>query len=148
MKKYILPTIILILCSAIVSAQELPNFMNRNSFISPEINSSEVTFRIKAPNAREINLYGSWMPNRTDSESLVEKKDSLWEVTLPLPEPDIYTYHFIIDGIVMNDAANVLMQRDGTRYLSMLFYVISLVMKCFEKEFTLQVRLILDGLTK
>ena len=121
MKKYILPTIILILCSAIVPAQELPNFMNRNSFISPEINGSEVTFRIKAPNAREINLYGSWMPNRTDSESLVEKEDSLWEVTLPLPEPDIYTYHFIIDGIVMNDAANVLMQRDGTRYLSMLF---------------------------
>lgn len=121
MKKYILPAIILILCSTIVSAQELSNFMNRKPIISPEINSSEVTFRIKAMKAREVKLYGSWMPNYTDSESLIEKEDGLWEMTLPLPEPDIYTYHFIVDGIVMSDAANVLMQRDGTRYLSMLF---------------------------
>lgn len=121
MKKYILPAIILILCSAIVPAQELSNFMKRNSIISPQINDSEVTFRIKAQKAREVKLYGSWMPNYTDSESLIEKENGLWEVTLPLPEPDIYTYHFIVDGIVMSDAANVLMQRDGTRYLSMLF---------------------------
>lgn len=121
MKKYLLSAIFLILCSTLVSAQELANFMNRKPLISPEINGSEVTFRINGPKAREINLYGSWMPNYMDSESLVEKEDGLWEVTLPLPEPDIYTYHFILDGIVMSDAANVLMQRDGTRYLSMLF---------------------------
>lgn len=121
MKKYIFSTLILILWSTLVSTQELANFMNRKPIISPEIKGIEATFRIKTPKAREVELYGSWMPNYTDREVLIEKEEGVWEVTLPTPEPDIYTYHFLVDGVVMNDAANILMQRDGTRYLSVLF---------------------------
>jgi enterochelin esterase family protein len=121
MHKQIIPAIILLLCSTFVSAQELANFVNRKPINSPEINGHEVIFRIKAPKAREVKMYGSWMPNYTDTTPLTEKEEGVWETTLPLPEADIYTYHFIVDGIVMSDAANILMQRDGTRYLSMLF---------------------------
>lgn len=121
MNKHILPAILLILCSTFVSAQELANFMSRKPIVSPEFNGSEVIFRIKAPKAREVRIYGSWMPNYTDTTPLTEKEEGVWEATLTVPEPDIYTYHFIVDGITMSDAANILMQRDGTRYLSMLF---------------------------
>ena len=108
MKKYIFSTLILILWSTLVSTQELANFMNRKPIISPEIKGIEATFRIKTPKAREVELYGSWMPNYTDREVLIEKEEGVWEVTLPTPEPDIYTYHFLVDGVVMNDAANIL----------------------------------------
>ena len=50
------------------------------------------------------------------------KKDEagLWSVTIPAPAPELYTYSFIVDGLSVTDANNVLMQRDGTRYLSVL----------------------------
>lgn len=121
MKKYILLSSFLYICFSLVTAQELANFVNRKPIVSPEIKGNEVTFRIKAPKAREVMLYGSWMLKYTDREVLIEKEEGVWKVTLPVPEPDIYTYHFIVDGIVMNDAANIMMQRDGTRYLSVLF---------------------------
>ena len=38
----------------------------------------------------------------------------------PHSTPELYTYSFNVDGISYNDPANVLMQRDGTRYLSVL----------------------------
>jgi enterochelin esterase family protein len=41
-------------------------------------------------------------------------------VKIPLPAPEIYTYNFVVDGVAVNDPQNVLVQRDGTRYLPML----------------------------
>ena len=38
----------------------------------------------------------------------------------PHSHSELYTYSFNVDGISYNDPANVLMQRDGTRYLSVL----------------------------
>lgn len=120
MKKINLLSLLLFLCSVLLPAQELNNFMNRTPIVSPEFSDGEVTLRIKAPKAREVKLYGSWMANYTDTQPLTEKEEGIWEVKLPTPSPDIYTYHFIVDGVVMSDAANILMQRDGTRYLSMM----------------------------
>ena len=47
-------------------------------------------------------------------------ENNVWEVTIPLPEPEIYTYNFVADGVSVNDPQNVMVQRDGSRYLSML----------------------------
>jgi enterochelin esterase family protein len=38
----------------------------------------------------------------------------------PKPATELYTYNFIVDGLVVNDANNIFLQRDGTRYLSVL----------------------------
>jgi enterochelin esterase family protein len=46
--------------------------------------------------------------------------DGIWETTIALPEPEIYTYNFIVDGVSVNDPVNFMVQRDGTRYLNML----------------------------
>lgn len=100
-----------------VSAQELANFNRRQQIVSPEISEGQVTFRLDADYATQVLLAGNWM----DNQSIPMKKESgIWSVTIDLPEPEIYTYSFIVDGVSVNDPLNYLVQRDGTRYLNML----------------------------
>ena len=82
--------------------------------------NDSVTFRLRAPYATTVSMYGAWMPGYGDSIPLKRNAEYVWEVTIPAPSPEIYTYHFIVDGVTTSDPSNVLMQRDGTRYLSML----------------------------
>ncbi|MBN1985319.1 MAG: esterase [Prolixibacteraceae bacterium] len=102
------------------NAQELANFMRRAPIVSPEIGEKIVTFRVAAPDAKLVRLYGSWMPDRNSSVNMMKDTAGVWTISIPTPSPELYTYHFIVDGIVVNDSRNVFMQRDGTRYLSVL----------------------------
>ena len=103
------------------SAQELANFSrNAQQIVSPEIKGDSVTFRLSANYATVVNLYGNWMANYTDVVPLKKGNDGVWEVTIAAPEPEIYTYNFIVDGVSVNDPRNFMVQRDGTRYLNML----------------------------
>ena len=102
-----------------VNAQELANFQRVN-VVSPEVKDGQVTFRLKADYATDVQLYGSWMPGYGDRIQLKRGQNYIWEVTIPAPTPEIYTYNFFVDGGSVSDPTNVLMQRDGTRYLSML----------------------------
>ena len=102
-----------------VNAQELANFQRVN-VVSPEVKDGQVTFRLKADYATDVQLYGSWMPGYGDRIQLKRGENYIWEVTIPAPTPEIYTYNFFVDGVSVSDPTNVLMQRDGTRYLSML----------------------------
>ena len=103
------------------SAQELANFSrNAQQIVSPEIKGDSVTFRLSANYATVVNLYGNWMANYTDVVPLTKGNDGVWEVTITAPEPEIYTYNFIVDGVSVNDPRNFMVQRDGTRYLNML----------------------------
>ena len=105
-----------------VSAQELANFSrNAQQIVSPEVKGDSVTFRLSANYATVVNLYGNWMANYTDVVPLKKGNDGVWEVTIAAPEPEIYTYNFIVDGVSVNDPRNYMVQRDGTRYLNMLF---------------------------
>ena len=101
------------------SAQELANF-RRIAVISPEIGERTVTFRISSPQAKLVRIYGSWM--RSSDSSVDMKKDSTgtWSVSIARPASELYTYNFIIDGLNVNDANNIFLQRDGVRYLSVL----------------------------
>ena len=102
-----------------VNAQELANFQRVN-VVSPEVKDGQVTFRLRADYATDVKLYGSWMPGYGDRIQLTRGENYIWEVTVPAPTPEIYTYNFFVDGVSVNDPTNVLVQRDGTRYLSML----------------------------
>ena len=105
-----------------VSAQELSNFNfgGRAQVKSPEIKGDSVTFRLNANYATVVNLYGNWLPGFTDVIPMKKGADGIWETTIALPEPEIYTYNFIVDGVSVNDPVNFMVQRDGTRYLNML----------------------------
>ncbi len=118
-------------CFSILHAQELTNFMNRKPTVSPEIGETEVTFRFMAPKADSVKITGGFTPTVKMKTSfgemdvpgpldLVKDETGLWSITLPLPEPELYTYSFIVDGISANDPNNTFMQRDGSRYLSVL----------------------------
>ena len=104
-------------------AQELNNFSfgRQAPVISPEIQGDSVTFRLKADYATVVKLSGSWMPNPYGGTiDMFRGPGNVWEVKIPLPEPEIYTYNFVVDGVAVNDPQNVYVQRDGTRYLPML----------------------------
>lgn len=100
-------------------SQELANFRMAN-ILSPEIGEDNVTFRFTAPQAKLVRLYGSWMADYSSSVNMMKDTAGVWTLSIRKPSPELYTYHFIVDGLVVNDPRNVFMQRDGTRYLSVL----------------------------
>ena len=113
----------LLLAASALCAQELTNFAfwGQKPVISPEVQNDSVTFRLKADYATVVKLSGSWMPNPWGGTiDMTRGENNVWEVTIPLPEPEIYTYNFVADGVSVNDPQNVMVQRDGSRYLSML----------------------------
>jgi len=125
--------------------QELSNFWGRGQIISPEIGENEVTFRFMAPQADSVKITGGFTPivkretsrgtmNVPSSLELSKDEKGLWSITLPLPEPELYTYSFIVDGLNVNDPNNVFMQRDGTRYLSVLLIPGEMTENYFEAE--------------
>ncbi len=130
MKKYIF-SIIALFVFAGAFAQEIGNFMGRQPIVSPEIGDKNVTFRISAPYAESVELTGGFTPlvktetpfgsmDVPSNVPMAKNGDGLWSVTIELPEPELYTYSFIVDGVSINDPNNIFMQRDGTRYLSVL----------------------------
>jgi len=105
--------------------QELTNFAFGDrgpQIVSPEVKDGKVTFRLNANYATRVQLSGNWMANPwTGTEEMQKGPNGIWEITIDAPEPEIYTYNFIVDGVSVNDPLNDKVQRDGTRYLDMLF---------------------------
>jgi enterochelin esterase family protein len=79
----------------------------RQNIASPEVQSDgRVTFRLKAPQAREVQV---------ECESLkkipMEKDDQgVWSATTPPLDPDYYGYSFTVDGLRCMDLGNPLMK--------------------------------------
>ena len=131
MKKKLFFTIICLSVFAVTFSQELANF-RRAPIVSPEIGEKTVTFRIAAPQAKLVRLYGSWMRSFDSSVNMLQDTAGVWSVSIPKPQPELYTYNFIVDGFTVNDVNNVLLQRDGTRYLSVLLVPGDLTANYFE----------------
>ena len=123
MKKIFILLASCLLAVSALQAQELTNFAfgGQKPVISPEIVQDSVIFRLKADYATVVKLSGSWLPNPwTGTIDMTRGENNVWSVKVPLPSPEIYTYYFVVDGVAVNDPQNVLVQRDGTRYLPML----------------------------
>ena len=123
MKKILTVLSAALVLAASLQAQELTNFNfgGQAPVISPEIQGDSVTFRLKADYATIVKLSGSWMPNPWgDTIDMTRGANNVWSVKIALPSPEIYTYNFVVDGVAVNDPQNVLVQRDGTRYLPMI----------------------------
>ena len=120
MKKTILAVAVAAL-SLSLSAQELTNVTGfggrRAPVVSPQITDTTVTFRLAADYATIVKLNGTW-PGGQNLD--MRKTNGVWEVSVPTPDPEIYTYSFSVDGVSVNDPQNVLVQRDGSRFLNML----------------------------
>lgn len=89
--------------------------------VSPEIHGNNtVTFRFKAPKAVRVQLTGDFLPVQKNAKfeapgivDLKEGQEGVWEYTTPEPlKPELYSYSFIVDGLRVNDPANVYLIRD------------------------------------
>lgn len=89
--------------------------------VSPEIHDNNtVTFRFKAPKAVRVQLTGDFLPVQKNAKfeapgivDMKEGQEGVWEYTTPEPlKPELYSYSFIVDGLRMNDPANVYLIRD------------------------------------
>ena len=125
MKRFSILLAALLIAMTTLSAQELTNFAFGNRgprIVSPEVKDGKVTFRLAANYATVVKLSGNWMANPwTGTIDMQKGEGGIWEVTIDAPEPEIYTYNFWVDGVSVNDPLNDKVQRDGTRYLNMLF---------------------------
>jgi enterochelin esterase-like enzyme len=74
--------------------------------ISPQVGRDRrVTFRVNAPQAKDVALYGNWSGG-TGPLPLKRGGDGVWTATVgPLP-PQIYTYTFGVDGLRVPDPVN------------------------------------------
>ena len=111
-----------LLLAGAASAQEIANFNRGQQVDSPQVLSDgRIIFRLAADYATVVTLSGNWMAQGEGPLAMKKGEGGVWEVTVTGLEPEIYTYNFIVDGVPVNDPSNYKVQRDGTRFLNMLF---------------------------
>jgi enterochelin esterase family protein len=76
--------------------------------ISPEVHADRrVTFRLRAPNAKEVVLARETAAARLP---MTKGDQGVWTVTTEALEPDLYGYSFVADGVSLIDPGNPLMK--------------------------------------
>ena len=66
-----------------------------------------VTFRVRAPHAAEVGLWGVWMPlPPTQSQPMVREAGGDWAITLGPLEPGAAIYTVSVDGVTTPDPVN------------------------------------------
>jgi len=77
-----------------------------DTLVSPETHPDRtVTFRIRAPKASEIGLFGDWMPIGK-LEPLTKGADGVWSITTGPIEATGHLYTFNVDGVTITDPIN------------------------------------------
>jgi enterochelin esterase-like enzyme len=98
---------VLVSCAAFIFAQAPPAKPSPAATVSPEVHDSRsVTFRLRAPNAKEVLL------DLEGAKPLAMQKDDqgVWALTTTVLEPDYYGYAFIVDGVHLTDPSNPLLK--------------------------------------
>jgi enterochelin esterase-like enzyme len=79
---------------------------------SPDVRDDRtVTFRLKAPEARHVALVGPAILLALDAERPVpfqKGDDGVWSLTVGPLRPDLYVYHFDVDGMRIADPGNTI----------------------------------------
>lgn len=78
---------------------------------SPEVHDDgTVTFRLRAPNAKEVKLPSgsilTTLGKGNDPIPFTRGDDGVWTLTIGPLEPDMYAYHFNVDGMQIADPSN------------------------------------------
>jgi enterochelin esterase-like enzyme len=86
---------------------------------SPEVAADRsVTFRVAAPKASAVSISCECLTAsvRTANEgerAMTRDSSGLWTLTIPAVEPEIYAYHFTVDGFGMLDPRNPTVKYSG-----------------------------------
>jgi len=71
--------------------------------VSPEIGDLQVTFRVRAPQAKVVALRGQW---NKDAVPLTRGDDGVWTATVTPAPAGVWEYSFTIDGLNIIDSLN------------------------------------------
>lgn len=101
--------------------------VNTGDIVSPELKNQTVTFKLLAPNAKEVVVEADFFEKVKRQTSfgmmetpgqipMVKGQDGVWTYTTSMPSPELHTYCFYVDGMRMLDPSNVYMIRDIATY--------------------------------
>jgi enterochelin esterase-like enzyme len=77
-----------------------------DGLVSPEVHSDgKVTFRIRAPKAAEVTLFGDWLPPGS-KHPMTKDAEGVWSATVGPIEATLHLYSFTVDGVTMADPVN------------------------------------------
>jgi enterochelin esterase-like enzyme len=77
-----------------------------DGLVSPEAHSDQtVTFRVRAPKAATVTLYGDWMAVGT-TQPMTRSEDGVWSFTTTPLEANGHLYWFNLDGVAVADPIN------------------------------------------
>ncbi len=94
------------------------------NIISPEIHAdNSVTFRLFAPNAKDVQVTGDFLPSvKMDTpmgqmdgpgkSALTKDENGVWSLKTQVLNPELYNYSFVIDGFTTTDPSNPFLIRD------------------------------------
>lgn len=129
---FLLSFLVFALCIMTPDASRGQEISQQAPVVSPELAAgNSVTFRIKAPDASEVQLTGNWMPTVPNGEggfsqqmvTLEKGAGDVWTATVPSMEPELYAYAFMVDGVRTLDPANKNIVRDGRFSTASVLYV-------------------------
>ena len=104
MKKHLLSALVLLLSFTAFAQQE--------PLVSPELHADgSVTFRILAPNAKDVKMVGDFVAN-WEPQTMTSSSTGLWTLTTKPLASDLYSYNVYIDGYKATDPSNVYLIRD------------------------------------
>lgn len=108
MKKTLFLLIVsIIFCTSVFSQQAL---WGGSEVVSPEAHENNtVTFRLHAPNAKEVKISGDWLQQPV---AMNKDEKGLWSYTTGPLRSDLYSYSFWVDSLKTDDPSNVYINRD------------------------------------
>lgn len=117
--KKILAAVCMLMSVLTIFAQQA--LFEQPATFSPEIHpGGSVTFRIAAPNAQSVEITGDFLAqlNSEGNVKLTKDGDGIWAYTTVPLKPELYSYRFIVDGLVIPDPANIYLIRDTSTIFS------------------------------
>ncbi|HEY4323985.1 MAG TPA: alpha/beta hydrolase-fold protein [Mucilaginibacter sp.] len=93
---------LLILASAFGQAGNARSPFGGPRIVSPEVTDGKITFRLKAPNAKQVMVDLAGSPR----QAMQKGDNGVWTLTTSALEPDIYPYTFSVDSVTMPDPGN------------------------------------------
>jgi len=121
--KNTLLTILAIFTLAVSTNKAQEAIWNNKENSTPEINpDNSVTFRLFAPNAKEVKLSGPWMPSvgwTPGTVNMIKDEKGFWTYKSPALNSDLYYYSFYVDGMKCADPKNMYQYKDGDNISNM-----------------------------
>lgn len=129
MKKRLLSTAALFLLLGMGSMAQEKLFQGVNVQSPVKNADGTVTFNFFAPNAQKVTVSGDFLPTQKMTTpfgaydapgvaALTKDEKGVWSYTTSQLPTELYSYTFNVDGMNVNDPANIYMNRDITTYSS------------------------------